>query len=274
MKTYKAELYCENKYALGESPCFDEKTGTIAFTDITAGMFYRISGGEITGFDLGEQIGACVLGKDGSYILCATTGLYRFTDGKAERFFEFGPLLEPWQRCNDCKAGPLGRIFMGTSSYMDGYEGGNLYLYDGGLKILVPDTKIANGMAWFGDNFYFADSTDKCVYRFNYYPSGAISGREVLFTVSGGFPDGLCVDSDGNLFVAIWGGNRIEHRDGSTGKLLGVIEVPAVNVTSCCFIGDKKLFITTSGMGLDGELDGCLFTCEVEASKGPLYLAG
>ncbi len=274
MNRYQAELFDRNRYDLGESPCFDEKTGTIAFTDITAGMFYRISGGEITGFDLGEQIGACILGKDGSYMLCGTKGLYRFDGESAKMVFELKGELEPWQRCNDCKADPEGRIFMGTSSFTDGFEGGNLYLFDGALKVLIPNTKIANGMAWYEDRFYFADSTDKAVYSFKYSASGSITDRKVLFTVSDGVPDGLCIDGNGDLWVAIWGGHRIEHRDGITGDLRSVIDVPATNVTSCCFIGDKKLFITTSGMGLDGELDGCLFTCEVEASKGPCYLCG
>ena len=96
--------------------------------------------------------------------------------------------------------------------------------------------------------------------------SGDISNRQVLFEVKDGVSDGMCIDSEDNLWVAIWGGRRIEKRSTATGELLGIVEVDAQNVTSCCFCGPRldTLFITTSGNGQTGEHDGCLFTCRVD----------
>ena len=78
--------------------------------------------------------------------------------------------------------------------------------------------------------------------------------------------DGMCIDSQDNLWVAFWGGSRIEQRSTKDGSLLAVVNVPAKNVTSCCFMGDNldTLFITSAATGQTGELDGCLFTCKVD----------
>ena len=77
---------------------------------------------------------------------------------------------------------------------------------------------------------------------------------------------GMCIDADDNLWVAFWEGSRIEQRSTKNGSVLATVKVDAQNVTSCCFIGDKldTLFITTSGRGLNGKYDGCLFTCKVD----------
>ncbi len=264
MKEYTAKLFDRTKYLLAESPFFDPKTGIISFVDILKGMFYRIDKETMASFDCREQIGSAVPMEDGSYMICGTKGIYRFADDGMSQVFDLTPYFEPWQRCNDCKADPRGRLFIGSSSMSDEHEGGNLYLFDGDLRVLIPDTGISNGMAWNGDKFYFADSLDYAVYVFNYSDCGNIEDRKVLFTTEGGVPDGLCIDKRGDLWAAVWGGARIEHRDGKTGGLLSVVNVPAVNVTSCCFISEDTLFITTSGEGLEGETDGCLFTCRVE----------
>lgn len=266
MKEYSAELFDRTQYALAESPFFDEKTGVISFVDILSGMFYRIRNNKTVPFDCKEQIGSAVPMGDGSYTICGTKGLYKFADEVMSQIFDLAPFFKPWQRCNDCKADPNGRLFIGSSSMSDDHEGGDLYLFDGDLRVLIPDTGISNGMAWNGDKFYFADSLDHAVYVFKYSDDGNIEDRKVLFTTEGGVPDGLCIDKRGDLWTAVWGGSRIEHRDGNTGRLLSVINVPAVHVTSCCFITEDTLFITTSGEGQEGETDGCLFTCRVDIS--------
>ena len=80
-----------------------------------------------------------------------------------------------------------------------------------------------------------------------------------------GVPDGMCIDEDDNLWLAVWGGNRIEKHDGRTGELLAVVEVDAKQTSSCCFTDDgKKLLITSAGVGLDGESEGRLFVCAVK----------
>nr|MCR5766180.1 SMP-30/gluconolactonase/LRE family protein [Treponema sp.] len=117
--------------------------------------------------------------------------------------------------------------------------------------------------------FYFSDTLKYAVFEYDYdLESGQISNRKVLFKPEEGrgMTDGMCIDSQDNLWVAFWGGSRIEERSTKDGSLLAVVNVPAKNVTSCCFMGDKldTLFITTAATDQTGELDGCLFTCKVD----------
>lgn len=126
-------------------------------------------------------------------------------------------------------------------------------------------------MAWSADRkkFYFSDTLQYAVFSYDYdLETGEISNRQILFKPeeNNGLTDGMCIDADDNLWVAFWGGSRIEQRSTKDGSLLSVINVDAKNVTSCCFFGDQldTLFITTSGNAQTGEHDGCLFTCKVD----------
>ena len=136
--------------------------------------------------------------------------------------------------------GPTGKVYIGCTK-------------------TTPKRRWRNGKGYkSGQPYFYAD-----------IETGEISNRRVLFTVdeSIGVPDGLCIDSDDNIWLAIWGGNRIECHSGVDGELLAIVDVDATQTSSCCFLGDSnKLFITTAGVGVSGEYEGCLFTCEVDAT--------
>ena len=270
----KAKNLGNEKYALGESPFYDSRYDRFSWVDIIDNKFWSMNkDGERTSFDLGQPIGAAVPTFDSdAMILAAKDGLYRYEGGNTELIYGLNDTFKPYVRCNDAKADPVGRLWFGSSVADDEHEAeGDLYRFDGdSVAVMQPGTKIANGMAWDSEckYMYFADSVDHAIYRYDYdKDSGDISNREVLFNINDGAPDGMCIDSDDNLWVAVWGGNRIEKHSGKNGELLGIVEVPAHNVTSCCFAGagSNMLYITTSGNDLNGEYDGCLFTCEVDS---------
>ena len=275
MKEYSAQVFSEEKYSLGESPFYDSRTKTISWVDIPKGIIYtQTIDGRKDSFCLGQAIGSAIPAeKEGSYILAATDGLYLLEKGKATLIKSLKDFYEPYQRSNDAKADSLGRLWFG-SSVDDGIHeaSGNLFLLDGKNVICKEaNTKISNGMAWRSDNkkFYFSDTLQKAVFSYDYdLASGQISNKKVLFTPEEGkgLTDGMCIDAEDNLWVAFWGGSRIEKRSGKDGSLLAVVNVDAKNITSCCFMGDNldTLFITTSGNGLTGKHDGCLFTCKLD----------
>lgn len=271
MKHYTATPISTRRFQLGEAPFYDENTDRISFVDITAGAFFLMtSDGRIEEFNLGQAIGAAVPAeKPGTYMLAAKDGLYLYEEGNARKVYDLQKYYLDYQRSNDAKADPMGRLYIGSVTGDDDHpQSGNLYCCDGRMRILQADTKIANGMAWSSDRkkFYFSDSMDHAVYIYDYdILTGVIVNRKILFTIENGVPDGMCIDSEDNLWLAIWGGSRIECHSGASGELLAVIDVPAEHVTSCCFYGESgKLFITSSGDGLSGEYDGALFSCEVE----------
>ncbi len=277
MKRYNAIPLIDEKFKLGESPFWDERTRVLSFVDITAGRFHRIMPDQsFLSFDCGQPLGAAVPAKKpGTYVFAATDGLYMFENNSIKKAVDLKNCYKPWQRSNDAKADPAGRLFFGSSS-MDESCGnnGNLFCLDKSVRVLQPNTKISNGMAWDKSHkrFFFSDSLEHAVFVYAYNEgSGDISERRVLFNVENGIPDGMCIDSDDNLWVAVWGGRRIEHRSSSDGALLEVIDVPAEHVSSCCFSGENTLFITSSGDGLSGKDDGKVFTCRVDAHPGDIH---
>ena len=283
MKTYSAKVFSTDKYELGESPFYDVRTKTLSWVDITKGTFFTQKiddvnpAGEKKSFCFEKPIGAAVPAENpGSYIIAGTDALYILENETATPVKNLSDYYKAYQRSNDAKADPAGRLWFG-SSVDDGVHeaSGNLFCLDKGKVICrQPDTKISNGMAWSHDRkkFYFSDSLQYAVFVYNYdLSSGEISNRKVLFKAENTVTDGMCIDSEDNLWVAFWDGHRIEQRSGKDGSLLATVNVEATNVTSCCFIGNNldTLFITTSGRNQNGKYDGCLFTCKVDVKGLP-----
>ena len=273
MKTYTAEPFGLGKYLLGEAPFYDHRDDTCSFVDIIAGALYIVQkGGLMKRVDFGQKIGAAVpTVRQGQYLVAAQDGLYTYDGKEISLMRSLKDVYETDQRSNDAKADPDGRLWFGSLSEGEGVEpSGCLYRSENGrVKLMQADTIIANGMAWNADRtkFFFSDSGFHAVFSYDYdHESGAITNRTELFHVEGGVPDGMTIDSEDNLWVAIWDGRRIEKRSSETGELLAIVEVPADHVTSCCFFGSdlNKLFITSSGNELTGDYDGCLFTCDVD----------
>ncbi|MCR5763837.1 MAG: SMP-30/gluconolactonase/LRE family protein [Treponema sp.] len=262
----------DKKFVLGESPFYDERTGNLSFVDIMSHAFYIIDkNGKCSSYDVGQMVGAAVPAeKAGTYMLAMTDGLYLFDGKDVNCIFDLSNIYEPYRRSNDAKCDPAGRLFFGSSTWNNEYEpGGNLYCYDDGtVRILQKNTKISNGMAWTKNKkkFLFSDSLEHCVFVYDYdISTGNISGRRELFHVDDGVPDGMCIDGDDNVWLAVWGGRRIECHSSVDGSLLARVNVPAEQVSSCCFYGTEKdsLFITSAGEGLSGKYDGRLFSCKV-----------
>ena len=265
-----ARLYDTNKYRLAEAPFYDERYDRISWVDIIDGKFYTKQGSdESVCFDAGQKIGAAIpLKNTKGYVLACQDGLYTYENGKLTKTVDLKSYYESYQRSNDAKADPDGRIFFGSSVEGDHSPCGNLYSYfEGAVKVQQANTKISNGMAWSHDKtkFYFSDSLEHAVFVYDRdLVTGDITNRKVLFEINDGVPDGLCIDENGNLWVAVWDGKRIECRSHKDGKLLDVIRLDARHVTSCCFMGKDldTLFITSSGEDLEGESDGRLFICK------------
>lgn len=280
MKQFEAKVFDKVKYRLGEGPVFDPRNKVLSWVDISGGLFCysKIEEDKLTyikSVSFGQMVGAAIPAEEtGKYIVAATDGLYILDTetNKYDLYYETNKIYEPYQRSNDAKADPEGRLYFGSIVY-DGKseEKGNLFVIDKvkEVKIAQKDTKLSNGMAWSKDKkkFYFSDSLEHAVFVYDYdYKTGEITNRKVLFKISSGIPDGMCIDSDDNLWLSIWGGRRVEKRCSKTGQKLAEIKVDAENVTCCTFMGEtNKLIITTSGDGKEGEFDGCIFICETDS---------
>jgi sugar lactone lactonase YvrE len=184
------------------------------------------------------------------------------------------------RRLNDGACDPAGRFLVGTLSLGDptGRETLHRIEDDGSLTTLDDDLTLSNGLAWSPDGavMYSVDTLAGVVRARPYDPvTGAPGPRTDLLHVEAGWPDGMRVDVDGNLWVAIWGGGQVRCLSPG-GTLLHVVEVPAPNVTAVAFAGPDlgTLVITTASVGLsdtalaDSPASGRLFTVEVGEALG------
>lgn len=225
-----------------------------------------------------KRIGAVLPAQNGNLILALQGELaeLNIATNEIKTLFDLEPGL-PENRCNDGKCDKQGRLWIGTMNVDCKPGKGSLYCIDRNLKVttVLQNLTISNGMGWSlaGNEMYFIDSHDQHVKRFDFaidHPS--LSHEQIIIrsATTHESPDGMCVDSEGMLWVAFWGGARVGRYDPSTGKQLAEIAVPALHVTSCCFGGSDlhTLYITTARQGLteqqlqDYPLSGSLFSCQ------------
>jgi sugar lactone lactonase YvrE len=184
---------------------------------------------------VGDQF--CVLRDDGSLEPFARVDL----GGRPTRF-------------NDCKVDPRGRLLAGTM-VLDLSAPGQLFRLDpdGTVTTLLEGIGLSNGLDWSPDGatLYFTDTPTLGIDAFDYdLAAGTISNRRRVVTIprGEGAPDGMCVDDEGCIWTAAIFSGQV-RRYSPEGELLGVIETPAHQVSSCTFGGADRgeLFITTIG---------------------------
>jgi sugar lactone lactonase YvrE len=156
-------------------------------------------------------------------------------------------------------------------------KGASLYRIDDdhSVHVMLDDVSISNGIVWTSDKktMYYNDTPTLTVQAFDYDDrTGELSNRRVVVKIpkDSGYPDGMTIDAEDKLWVALWGGNCVARFDPLSGALLQKIAVPAPNVSSCAFGGKdlKTLYITTAREGLSEEklkefpLSGGLFSVE------------
>jgi len=221
---------------LGEGPRWDAASGSLLWVDIDRGLVHH---GNITS-GYGEPVGAVAPVDGGGTLVATASGLV--LDGQVAARFPHGADL----RANDGACDADGRFWIGTTAKDHRDGAGALYRFDGELVRILDGVTISNGLGWSPDIslMYYVDTPTRRIDVFDY--DGELANRRAFAEVDG-FPDGLCVDEEGGVWVAIWGGSRIERYD-PDGSLVHEIAVPAENPTACCFGGHdgRSLFITTA----------------------------
>ena len=273
------ELAADARATLGEGPAWDAGRGVLWWVDITEGIVHRFdprTGADGT-FDVGSAVGAVALRGDGTLLAAVADGLANLDPGGARGPEVLLPLGATGDglRCNDGKCDPAGRFWVGRMALDLAPGAGSLLRVDADLAVTTRliGLTIPNGLGWSPDGrtMYFVDSTWGEVRAYDYDAStGSMGeGRPLIHLPhDGSVPDGLTVDAEGCLWVAIWGGGRVV-RVGPDGTIVGQVALPVSRVTSCTFGGDDlaDLYITTARGDADtadpaGEpLAGALFRC-------------
>ncbi len=273
---------------LGEGPVWDPMARCLYWLDI---YNHRVHGFDpVTEtdqvWDVGDVVGSLALADNSRLLLAQRHHLswLDLTTGQVDLVIEVEPHLSE-NRCNDGKCDPQGRFWFGT---MGPAREGSLYRYspDGSLQQMETGLTISNGLGWSPDGqwFYLTDSPCQVIYRYGFDPeTGSLFGRQVWIDLTGEsyFPDGLTVDSQGCLWVALWDGWAVARFD-PDGQEIERIPMPVQRPTCCTFGGENlnRLYITTASVGLSEKeieksfFSGDLYCLETNVTGIPAYRFG
>jgi sugar lactone lactonase YvrE len=244
---------------LGEGTRWDDRRGELLRVDILAGRVYRdevdADGAlaPVRRYQVSGTVGAVAPIHDDQGWLLATDRWFTYLspDGELRPLAEVAP---EGTRMNDAACDPQGRFWAGTLAHDQHPGGGALYRLDrsGHTELILDDLTISNGLGWSPDGatMYLADSGPGVIHAFRFDPDpGTVSDHRVLVNVPSdvGSPDGLTVDASGDLWVAIYGGGRVQ-RYAPDGELRQELLVPAEQTTCCAFGGPglNLLYVTTA----------------------------
>ncbi|HKU11100.1 MAG TPA: SMP-30/gluconolactonase/LRE family protein [Sinomonas sp.] len=247
------EPVLDARAALGEGPVWDDRTGTLLWVDVHSHRVHRFD--PDTSSDesivLGQQVGSVALREDGG--LVGAVGLSVGEIDEETASFTPWHTMHDGDRMNDGACDPRGRYLVGTLTepLVEGASGLFALEPDGRLRRLLADVTLSNGLAWSPDGrtMYYIDTFLERVDAFDYdLDTGAIESRRPVVDLheAEGRPDGMTVDAEGNLWVAMARGQAVRCYD-TRGRLQHLVDVPAPIATSCAFGGPElaDLYITT-----------------------------
>ena len=260
----------------GEGPVW---TGELQWVDMLAGDVLTLSAdGQVSRRHVAPLVAALRPRVDGGFVYAVERG-FALDDGPGT---SVRILPELWSttgvRMNEGGCDPHGRFYCGSMAYDQTPNVASLYRLDpdGSVTVVLSGSTISNGLEWNpdGTRAYYVDTSTGGVDVFDYDQRAGLTGRRRFADVSGGAPDGLTVDAEGGVWVAVWGGSAV-HRYAPDGSLSDVVSVPVHQVSACTFGGPElaTLFITTSRQGLASDEEpaaGALFDFQPGVSGRPV----
>jgi sugar lactone lactonase YvrE/DNA-binding IclR family transcriptional regulator len=271
---------------LGEGPLWSIPEQRLYWVDILQPTLHSsdIATGTDTALPLAEMVSALAPRRRGGLIAAARSGLRLLdpTQGLGETL-AIPEADRPGNRFNDGKCDRQGRFWVGTLALDATPDAGALYRIgaDGTAAAMVSGLHVANGLGFSQDGrrFYLADSARRRIDVFVVEPeSGTLSGRRVFmqWPEGQGTPNGLAVDAEGCVWVAMWDGWCVQRFD-AAGVLQRRVELPVPRPTSCAFGGPdlRTLFVTSARVRLSAEqlreapLSGSVFAIEAGVAGLP-----
>jgi sugar lactone lactonase YvrE len=260
-----------------EGPVWSQRWGGLRWVDMLAGDVLTLGADDAIDRRHVGTVAAVVRPRRGGGSVIAVERGFLLEDTEGE-LTELPPVFDDARvRMNEGGCDPDGRFYCGSMAYDHAAGAGSVYRLDpdGSVHTVLEGVTISNGLEWTpdGTRAYYVDTPTGRVDTFDYDSAHGLTGRRV-FVDTGGAPDGLTVDAEGGVWVAIYDGGAV-HRYGADGALDEVVEVGARQVTACTLGGPDldQLFITTSREHLepgDDPLAGALFHAAVGVRGRPV----
>ena len=286
------EVVLEAHASVGEGPTWDEQTNTLVWVDIMGhGVHvYDPATGRDRAIDVGQPVGAAGLRQGGGLVLALRDGLGLLdADLRTVRMVSDVEAEVPANRFNDGKCDPAGRFWAGTMAFAVTPAAGALYRMDAEYRVtrMLTGVTLSNGLDWTADNrqMYYIDSPTQGVDVFDFdLERGKLGARRRVISILAdeGLPDGMTVDAEGGIWVALHGSGSV-RRYLPDGRLDRVIRVPNAKLVTCCAFGGpdlSDLYITSMSYGLSAEelreqpLAGALFRCRPGVQGRPPHRFG
>jgi sugar lactone lactonase YvrE len=256
VKTTSAEVVIRQRSNHAEAPFWDVRRKSLIWVDQHRGLIREAPGGvhsdAVRTVAVGASIGALVPNEGGGWLVASGSGFQQLsTEGQLSEMIGVLPQDGVQRRWNDGKADPIGRFWCGTIANDARPRAASLYMLERGcVTTVLSDLTISNGLAWNADGsiLWHIDTPTRLARRFRVYEDRVEpTGEAIKVDAQDGYPDGMCIDEEGCLWIALWNGSAVQ-RYSPDGEVLQRIEVAARQVSSCCFGGDSldTLFITTS----------------------------
>jgi sugar lactone lactonase YvrE len=250
----------------GEGPVWSERWGGLRWVDMLAGDVLSLAAdGSVERRHVASVVAALRPRREGGAVLGIERGFA--LEDAGDRITRLSELWADEQvRMNEGACDPDGRFYCGSMAYDKQPGAGTLYRLDPdrSVHVMLENVTVSNGLDWSPDGSlaYYNDTDTGRVDVFDYESDAGLSGRRP-FVETGARPDGLAVDAEGGVWVALSNASAV-RRYTADGALDEVVELPVTKVTACTFGGPRldQLFITTSREGLDTGVEpaaGSLF---------------
>ena len=264
VETVRAEQFSRPCTSHGEGPLWDPAGDRLLVVDMIRG--------DIVALDTAAQdtrthvadVAACLRPRQaGGFVLATERGFQPLDDQLSPAGPEHPAFTDTGStptRMNDGGCDPQGRFYCGSMAYDETAGAGSLYRLDpdGSIATVLTDVTISNGLQWSADGSlaYYNDTPTRQVTVFDFDADHGtfVNPRRFVGIDGPGAPDGMAIDSDDGIWVALWGGSAV-HRYAPDGELTTVVELPVTNVSCCTFGGPDlgTLYITTSRQGVPDD---------------------
>ncbi|HWM35555.1 MAG TPA: SMP-30/gluconolactonase/LRE family protein [Streptomyces sp.] len=265
-----AQVAVGSRARLGEGPTWDSARGLLIWVDILNSRVHTFdpADGARTVMATEQHVGAAKPRTGGGLVVNLRDGVGLYDADGA--FSWLHREVVPGRRGNDAAIAPDGALWAGTMRYDERTGGGDLKCVtgDGAAVTVLPEVTVSNGTGWSPDGrlMYYTDTPTRRIDVFDVDGAddghktdgqsrpGSLSGRRPFVETEegAGYPDGLTVDADGCVWVALWDGGAV-RRYTPDGRLDRTVPVPVPRPTACAFGGAdlRDLYVTTASVGTD-----------------------